>query len=276
MSNLEPPVGLTITGVAARTGVSVPALRAWEQRYGFPTPARLPGGHRRYDEDEVARIEAVVRERAAGRSLETAIELARRSGPATVDPELDSTIFAALRRRHPELPVRVLSRTAMLALSLAIEEEIAALGDRPHLAVAFQRADLYRAARDDRWRGIARRAASAVVFADFGRSRLAADGVIEVAIPVGAPAEREWALVCEGRRSAAVLAGWERADGRFEALWSVEPGIARDAGEVARALAAHWAPTLGPTSAPPLAEADDALPRGMAVAGRAIARLGDR
>jgi DNA-binding transcriptional MerR regulator len=269
-------VGLTITGVAARTGVSVPTLRAWEQRFGFPRPDRLPSGHRRYGDDEVARIQAVVRERAAGRSLEAAIELARRPSPDTVDPERDATIFAALRRRHPELPVRVIGRAAMLALSLAIEEEIAALGDRPHLVVAFQRAELYRQARDDRWRGIARRAESTIVLADFARSRVAADGVLEVAIPPGAPAEREWALVCEGRRSAAVLAGWERADGRFEALWSVEPDITSDAGVLARALVAHWAPKLAPSPVPPVADVDDALRRGMAVTGRAIARLGDR
>ena len=48
---------LTIAAVATRTGVSVATLRAWERRYGFPVPQRLPGGHRRYTEADVDAIE---------------------------------------------------------------------------------------------------------------------------------------------------------------------------------------------------------------------------
>ena len=48
--------GLPISEVATRTGVSASTLRAWEARFGFPSVARLPGGHRRYDERDVERI----------------------------------------------------------------------------------------------------------------------------------------------------------------------------------------------------------------------------
>ena len=268
----DPAAGLTITGVAARTGVSAPALRAWEQRYGFPRPVRLPGGHRRYPETEVVRIEAVVAERAAGRSLEAAIARAvaeREPAPG----EVDGTLFAALRRSRPDLALHVLSRTGMLALSRAIEDEAAARGDRPHFAAAFQRADVYRRARSARWRTLARHAASTLVFADFARSRLVADGVAEIAIPPRSAQEREWAVVCEGA-SAAVLAGWERPDGRFEAVWSVEPDVVRTAGSVARSLAGRAAPALElPTDPPPLPGSLDALRTGTAIASRAIAYL---
>src|SRR6187549_3042989 len=121
MSNTTAEAGLTIGAVAARTGLTVPVLRSWEQRHGFPRPARLDGGHRRYDEDDVARILRVVEARAAGRSLETAIALVQQGPePAAASGEHDATMYAGLRRRRPDLEARLLSRRAMLALSQAI------------------------------------------------------------------------------------------------------------------------------------------------------------
>ena len=43
---------LTIGELAERTGLSPTTLRMWEQRHGFPTPVRLPSGHRRYEESD--------------------------------------------------------------------------------------------------------------------------------------------------------------------------------------------------------------------------------
>ena len=40
----------TIKEAAARTGLTVPVLRAWERRYGVVTPTRTAGGYRVYDE----------------------------------------------------------------------------------------------------------------------------------------------------------------------------------------------------------------------------------
>ena len=45
-----------IKQAAARAGVSVPVLRAWERRYGIVRPARSTGGYRQFDEDSVARV----------------------------------------------------------------------------------------------------------------------------------------------------------------------------------------------------------------------------
>ena len=45
-----------IKQAAARAGVSVPVLRAWERRYGIVSPARSTGGYRQFDEDSVARV----------------------------------------------------------------------------------------------------------------------------------------------------------------------------------------------------------------------------
>jgi DNA-binding transcriptional MerR regulator len=50
---------LPIGDVARRTGVAVPTLRAWQQRYGVLRPIRTAGGHRRYSEADVRRVLAV-------------------------------------------------------------------------------------------------------------------------------------------------------------------------------------------------------------------------
>ncbi len=50
----------TIAAVSKLTGVSCHALRAWERRYGFPTPHRSQTGHRRYDAEQVRLLDHVV------------------------------------------------------------------------------------------------------------------------------------------------------------------------------------------------------------------------
>ena len=49
----------TIKQAAARSGVSVPTLRAWERRYGVVRPTRTAAGYRLYDDDAIARLVAM-------------------------------------------------------------------------------------------------------------------------------------------------------------------------------------------------------------------------
>jgi DNA-binding transcriptional MerR regulator/methylmalonyl-CoA mutase cobalamin-binding subunit len=51
----------TIKEAAARSGVSVQLLRAWERRYGVVQPTRAPSGYRLYDEATIARLRAMRR-----------------------------------------------------------------------------------------------------------------------------------------------------------------------------------------------------------------------
>ncbi len=44
---------LTINQAAAVLNVSVDTLRLWEDRYGFPAPARTPDGRDEYDGDQM-------------------------------------------------------------------------------------------------------------------------------------------------------------------------------------------------------------------------------
>ena len=51
----------TIKEAAARTGLTVPVLRAWERRYGVVAPARTAGGYRVYDEAALGRLRSMRR-----------------------------------------------------------------------------------------------------------------------------------------------------------------------------------------------------------------------
>jgi DICT domain-containing protein len=222
----------------------------------------------------VEQIRQVVRDRAAGMSLDAAIARAL----AAARPG-DTSIFAGLRRRFPYLPVHVLSKRAMLAISRAIEDECCALADRPLLFGSFQRERFYRQS-EDRWRELARTAAAAVVFADFPGDRPPRRRPVEVALADDAPLLREWAVVCDAPDAAACLAGFEqphRGRGsrrRFEAVWSVDPEVVRDATSIAAALAAAGEPAVDvPVTAQPPTDATAIVRRATAVTNRIVAYL---
>ena len=157
----EPENGLAIGELAERAGVPAPTLRSWETRYGFPRPRRLEGGHRRYEPGDVALIQEVLRQRAAGLSLEAAIGVATARGA-----EGESSVFAGLRRRQPDLLPQVVRKSTLLALTRAMEDEYCARAERAVLFASFQRQRFYRRSRD-RWTELARTALVTTVFADF-------------------------------------------------------------------------------------------------------------
>ena len=51
---------IRVSEAARELGVPVPTLRSWERRYGWPTPDRTTGGHRRYTENELDRLRVLV------------------------------------------------------------------------------------------------------------------------------------------------------------------------------------------------------------------------
>lgn len=256
MTTAQQP-SVSIGELAELTGVAVPTLRAWETRYGFPSPRRTAGGQRRYDRHEVDRVARVVRARSAGLSLEAAI------GRAGQEPSEAPSLFAALRRRHPELPVHVLSRRAMLAISTAIEDECCARGQQPVLLGLFEEERFYRL-RERRWRDFSRTAQVSVVLAELPGSTAPPDGPVEVALPGPVPLRREWGVVCLAPDATACLVGWERPGGRgdgrrFEAMWSVVPEVVTYAAQsvltYARSLAPELVPDMDVTGiAPPESE----------------------
>lgn len=77
----------TIGEASARSGVSVPLLRAWQRRYGIVTPARTAAGYRLYDDAAVATLRRMRRLVDSGWSPAQAAEALRSGRPiAEVDP----------------------------------------------------------------------------------------------------------------------------------------------------------------------------------------------
>jgi DICT domain-containing protein len=228
---------LTIREVAARSGVPAGTLRMWEERYGFPSPERLPSGHRRFTQDQVDAVRAVIATRESGLSLPAAIE--RVTG---AEDERRDSLYAVLRLRRPELAPELIPKPRMIALSHAIEDECLARAHAPVLIGSFQQARFF-GAEQSRWQGFAATAAVAVAFADF-ETRTDTQPV-QLHIDRDHVLTREWAIVCLAPAASAALAGWEPPgqddvpDGerRFEAIWTVDPELVYEAADAAAALA---------------------------------------
>ena len=236
---------LTIRDLSRETGVAPGTLRMWESRHGFPRPERGGGGHRRYRREDVAIVGEVLRQRSAGLSLPAAIERAR-----GWSPEPDRSIFAALRRRCPDLVPRRVRKPVMRAMSHAVEDECLARASKAVLAASFQRPRFFRPARA-RWTELAAVADVAFVLADFPRTD-ARSSPARVAIERDHPAAREWSIVCLAEDLCACLAGWEvpqppdlpDEERWFEAVWSTDGEPAVVALAAAAALARGRAPAL--------------------------------
>jgi DICT domain-containing protein len=240
---------LTIGDLARRTGLTPAVLRMWESRHGFPTPRRLESGHRRYAEADVALIEGVLRRRDAGIRLEVAIAEAAASAP----PETPS-IYAELRRRHPQLATHRLRKSTLLALSWAIEDECIARAQRAVVFGAFQEERYYRPSRA-RWNELARVARQTMAIAEFTSGTAVDERPIRVPLGPDAPMRREWAVVCDAPDLPAVLTAWELPGQTtvpdrhriFEAIWTVEPRAVRDASRICAQVALDaGVPEAGP------------------------------
>ena len=275
-----PASGTGIGDAVERTGVAEATLRMWERRYGFPAAEGLASGHRRYSEREIELIRAVAAKRAAGLALPVAIEQVQSEGS---HPAM--SVYAALRRRRPDLEPRVLLKPLMLALSHAIEDEALARAQRLMVFGSFQRERFYRQAQL-RWRELDRTAEVAVVFADFARLRTPRDAPVEVPVPRDHPLNREWALVCEGQDFALCLTGWEPPESgagpermrRFEAIWTVEPEVVREASRICCAIAAVKRPVVAEAArarleAPPSAPPESQLRLASAVTARMLSHV---
>jgi hypothetical protein len=70
--------GLSAGAVARRLGVAVTTLRTWHQRYGLGPNRHVPGNHRRYTAEDVARLELMQRLTAEGVTAARAARWARR------------------------------------------------------------------------------------------------------------------------------------------------------------------------------------------------------
>jgi DNA-binding transcriptional MerR regulator len=278
-SRYDEDAALSIGDVVAATGVGEATLRAWERRFGFPTPRREPSGHRRYSRGDIERIRSVVRERNRGLSLAVAIDrvTAESSGPPS--------LFAPLRERRPDLlPMRI-RKPQMVQLSRAVEEESAARAERALMIGAFQRPEFYRRS-EERWRRLSRGAGLTFVLATFDQVRAPDDGAVEVPISRTEPIADEWAVICLAPGYSACLVGWETVDTAglpdeqraFDALLSVEPAVVREVAGAAAAIAGAAEPAIGERARAYLDRIPDSSQRSQlrlagAITARAFARM---
>ena len=234
---------LAIKDVAEQTGVAAGTIRMWEQRYGFPEPARTAGGYRIYTEQDVVTLRRVVAYRDRGLSVPAALERARSLAGATDRP-------VDLRRaRSGDAPVRPqrLRKPTLVALSRAIEEEAIARAAGPVVIGAFQTERNYRAV-EHRYRRLAHVADAVGVFAAFDEVSIAQRR--RARRDPGRPADalgHEWAVIVDAPGYAACLVGWETPEStpgdacsRRCGRWSRR--VVRRAAQVGAALAARSAP----------------------------------
>jgi DICT domain-containing protein len=242
--------GLAISDVAEQTGLAAGTIRVWEQRYGFPEPARTPSGYRIYQSEDVEILRRVVAYRDRGLSVPAALERARAAGGSTDRPSLYGAIVAAGETR----PQRLRKKT-LLAISRAIEDETLARAAGPIVIGAFQDERNYRAV-EHRYRRLAHVADACVAFGGF-EAVSGGDGE-PVLLPVD-PDEAlgsEWAVVIDAPGYAACLLAWETPESQrdrdlperercFEAMWTLEPSTVRRAALVGSSLARRSAPEVG-------------------------------
>jgi DICT domain-containing protein len=164
------------------------------------------------------------------------------------------SVFAMLRKRHPEIPTQRLTKTTLVALTHAMEDEYLARAEKAVLFGFFQQERFYRAA-EARWRELSHTADFACALADFehpGVEEEEEESPMRVTLLPDSPMRREWVLLCDSPGLSACLAGWERpgqqqtrdSEREYETLWTLEPPVVR---EVARVCAAHVQDVLTPS-----------------------------
>jgi DNA-binding transcriptional MerR regulator len=106
--------------VEQRTGLRPATFRAWERRYGFPKPRRLPGNQRLYSDQDVAAIGWLQRRTGEGLSISHAIRLLQERIREGVGPYHQPT---AATGRSPSALAEDFTR-ALLAFDTAGSESV--------------------------------------------------------------------------------------------------------------------------------------------------------
>jgi DICT domain-containing protein len=273
---------LAIKDLAEATGLAPGTIRMWEQRYGFPEPERTAGGYRQYTAHDVQTLRRALGFRERGLSVPAALERARARPGVSDSP----SIYAAVAG-SAGVSARVLRKRTLLRLSRAIEDETLAHAAAPVCFAAFQQTRFYRPV-EHRYREIARTADAAAVFADFDEVRHTPSEASQLPIAPDEALGNEWAVVVDAPGYAACLLAWEQPgreesggpgddDRRFEALWTIDPHVVREAALVGARLAAREDAEYGRRLEELLAERplamESPLPALTALTNRAIAYL---
>ncbi len=103
-----------VKAVVRQTGVSADTLRAWERRYGVPSPPRTESGYRLYSERDVAIIRWLKAKTEGGVSIAQAVRLLQALSAQAMDEPLAAE--GASPASHDRL------REAFIAAAMAFDE----------------------------------------------------------------------------------------------------------------------------------------------------------
>lgn len=85
MAKSETPT-FNLKAVVQETGLKPDTLRAWERRYGLPTPTRTTGGHRLYSQRDINILKWLLERQEEGLSISRAVDMWRRVAVDGKDP----------------------------------------------------------------------------------------------------------------------------------------------------------------------------------------------
>ncbi len=92
-----------LKAVVQETGLKADTLRAWERRYGVPTPQRTDSGHRLYSQHDIEVLKWLIERQDEGMSISRAIDLLHRFEEEGQDP-LESVATPGTQRASESRP----------------------------------------------------------------------------------------------------------------------------------------------------------------------------
>ncbi|MEJ3743007.1 MerR family transcriptional regulator [Actinomycetes bacterium KLBMP 9797] len=118
---------LSVGAVARRLGVAVTTLRTWHQRYGLGPSRHVPGHHRRYTSEDLARLDVMRRLTANGVAPAEAARWAHGTPPVadSPDPTVRQGGGHVIGVGRAGNPARGLARAAMRMDAAAMRETMA-------------------------------------------------------------------------------------------------------------------------------------------------------
>ncbi len=101
-----------VKAVSLQADIDPATLRAWERRYGIPSPSRTPSGYRLYSMRDIAMLRWIKAQLQNGLTISKAVALLRSlqaaDGRATADAEAQAHLPASWQRLHDDLIVAAL------------------------------------------------------------------------------------------------------------------------------------------------------------------------
>lgn len=90
-----------LKAVVTETGLKPDTLRAWERRYGLPSPDRTGGGHRLYSQRDIELLKWLIQRQDEGMSISRAVRLWRQMEKNGTDPLTESESSAPVPPSTP-------------------------------------------------------------------------------------------------------------------------------------------------------------------------------